>query len=961
MSRHKLVAPLAVAALTAATLAAVPTTAQAAPVADSALVISEVYGGGGNSGAPLNQDFVELHNKGDVPIDLTGYSVQYKSAAGAVWTGRIDLSGTLAPGDYYLAAGATGANGGPLPTPDVVNTGVNLSGTTGNVALSSSTTTLTCVTTACAADPAVVDLVGFGGGDTFLGTAPAPAPSNSTSVARDVDSSNTLQNVDDFTAGAPTPGEEPAVVEPPEEVELTIPEIQGTGLVSDHVGDIATTTGVVTAAYPAGGLFGFYLQTPGTGGATDVASRTASDGIFVRVAASAGAVTVQPGDHVQVKGAVAEYAGATQVEVTAAADIVPLDDDADPVTPVTLEAWPSAPAEREVLEGMLFQPTGDFTVTNTYFGGSNPGDSRYGEVGLAQGDKPLMTPTEVADAQDAAAVAAVEADNAARQVVLDDGSSWSFFGGSYDGNGTPAYVSQSQPAVVGASVTFDEPVVFTEGGSPSAPTWRFQPTSWVQGPDNTTSPVTFENTRTPAPEAAQIDPDGTADVRVASFNVLNYFTTLGDADDDNVGDGGCTAYNDRNGDGNNVNTGCAQRGAWDPEDLERQQNKIVAAINALDADVVGLMEIENSAALGEEADEATETLVAALNADAGDEVWAANPSSEELPDASEQDVITNAIIYKVASVERVGEAHALGDQSSGSGAFANAREPIAQTFRSTDGGDSFLVVVNHFKSKGSGADDGTGQGAANPDRIAQAEALRDWVPSVQASEDVEAVLLTGDFNAYTMEDPLQVLYDAGYADAATEFGSGDEWTYSFQAMSGSLDHVLLNEAAQAATTGADIWGINSGESLLFEYSRWNYHATDFHEDTPYRSSDHDPVLVGLDLVADDSEPEPVKAQKAVIKAKFKPAKLKVGKNGKIVVTVKGKQGAKATGKVKIKVKGKVTGKKTITVKLNKNGKAKIKLPKAKKVGKLQVAVKYLGSDAVKAGKKKFKVKVVRKK
>ena len=110
--------------------------------------------------------------------------------------------------------------------------------------------------------------------------------------------------------------------------------------------------------------------------------------------------------------------------------------------------------------------------------------------------------------------------------------------------------------------------------------------------------------------------------------MLNYFTTLGDADDDNDGDptaSRCTAFNDRAGDGNTVYGGCNQRGAWDPQDLERQQAKIVAAINALDADVVGLMEIENSAALGETADEATQTLVAALNAAPVRGTWAANP------------------------------------------------------------------------------------------------------------------------------------------------------------------------------------------------------------------------------------------------------------------------------------------------------------------------------------------------
>src|SRR3546814_5842874 len=104
--------------------------------------------------------------------------------------------------------------------------------------------------------------------------------------------------------------------------------------------------------------------------------------------------------------------------------------------------------------------------------------------------------------------------------------------------------------------------------------------------------ATFENTRTDAPDEALINKEGTAQIKVASFNVLNYFTTLGGADDDNVGDGGCLAYNDKTGDGNNVRGGCDQRGAWDPEDLERQQATIISAINALDADVVGLMEIE---------------------------------------------------------------------------------------------------------------------------------------------------------------------------------------------------------------------------------------------------------------------------------------------------------------------------------------------------------------------------------
>ena len=164
-----------------------------------------------------------------------------------------------------------------------------------------------------------------------------------------------------------------------------------------------------------------------------------------------------------------------------------------------------------------------------------------------------------------------------------------------------------------------------------------------------------------------------------------------------------------------------------PRTSQRQQEKIVKAINALDADVVGLMEIENSAALGEQTDEALATLVTALNGAAGANTWAYVPSSTELPPASEQDVITNAMIYKPASVMRVDQSRALGDQSRTGQAFGNAREPIAQVFKKKYGkGDKFLFVVNHFKSKGSPGpfpgdeDTGDGQGSSVTSRILQA-------------------------------------------------------------------------------------------------------------------------------------------------------------------------------------------------------------------------------------------------
>nr|WP_239073758.1 ExeM/NucH family extracellular endonuclease [Cellulomonas denverensis] len=589
----------------------------------------------------------------------------------------------------------------------------------------------------------------------------------------------------------------------------TIAQVQGTGDTSPLNGQTVTTSGLVTAAYPTGGFRGYVIQTPGTGG--ELSGRTASDAVFVYSPNTVSSVEI--GDYVRVTGAVSEYQGLTELTVNAAAGVEQLDaTTAAPVTPISAP-WPADDATRETLESMLYLPTGDLTVSNTY------STNQYGEVGLATGTTPLIQPTEVA-VPGSAEAAAVVADNAARQVTLDDGATTNFLSAANQAL-TPPYVSLTEPVRVGAPVVVDSPVIVDFRNS----LWKLNPTSAGA------ADVRFGNTRTDAP-----DPVG-GDLSVASFNVLNYFTTLG------ATTAGCVAYTDRAGNGVTVKDGCAPRGAWDAEDLQRQQDKIVAAINALDADIVGLMEIENSAD-----DHAVSTLVDALNAATGEQTWAFVPRSAELPDPSTQDVITNALIYRTAAVETVGESRALGDQSGDDQAFGNAREPIGQVFAPAGGGEQLFVAVNHFKSKGSAgpwpgdADTGDGQGASTESRVRQAQALRDWIPSVQG--DAEAVALVGDFNSYTAEDPLQVLYDAGYTDAGSTLAEG-EYSYSFSGLSGSLDHVLLNQAALDRATGADIWNINSGESIALEYSRYNYHGTLFYAPDAYRSSDHDPVIVGL--------------------------------------------------------------------------------------------------------------------
>lgn len=820
-----LAAATAVAAMTLTALT-VPAVALAAPSPSAPVVIDEVYGGGGNSGAPLNRDFVELYNPGGTPVDVTGWSVQYASASGTSWQ-VTPLTGSIAAGGHLLVGEASGATGAAFDVD--VSGSIPMSASSGKVALVSSTTALAGCAAACSDLDVVVDFVGFGAANDFAGSGPAPGLGNTTSASRSAAHTHTADNAADFTAGAPTPtrSEDPDPDPDPDPESdpetVAIADVQGTGAASPLAGRTVTTRGVVTASYPTGGFAGYVIQTPGTGGALDLAAHTASDAVFVY---SPGRPIPAIGAYVEVTGAVSEFNGLT--EVTASA-VSTLDEEVVAPTPATV-AWPRTDAARETLESMLIAPQGTFTVSNTYT------TNQYGEVGLAAGDTPLRQPTDVARPGSPEA-ADVAADNAARAVTLDDGATTNFLSPANSGL-TPPYVSLTEPVRVGAQATFTQPLIVDWRNS----AWKLNPTAPLVGDGSGDDGVAFENTRTGAPA-----PVG-GDTSVASFNVLNYFTTLG------TDSATCEPYVDRTGDGISVDEGCDQRGAWDAEDLARQQVKIVTAINDLDASVVGLMEIENSARLGEPADEALASLVDALNEAAGSEKWAFVPSSTELPDVSLQDVITSAIIYQPAQVTRVGASRALGTQSAPGQAFGNAREPLGQVFRPAGGGERFLFVVNHFKSKGSAgpwpgdADTGDGQGSSNESRVRQASALRDWVAAIRG--DVASVALAGDFNSYGQEDPLQVLSDAGYVDAESALGI-ETSSYSFSGQSGSLDHILLSGAAAARATGGDIWNINSGEAVALEYSRYNVHGTLFYAPDEYRSSDHDPVKVGLRAGVDE--------------------------------------------------------------------------------------------------------------
>lgn len=509
-----------------------------------------------------------------------------------------------------------------------------------------------------------------------------------------------------------------------------------------------------------------------------------------------------------------------------------------------MDRLPTDAAGKEALEGMLVDFSGPITVTDNYQNGVN-----YGEIGAAFGDTPLRQPSDVYNpTRDGhAALEAIDADNAERLITIDDGRTQNWNNGSASINSLPLpYISNIAPVRTGAAVELVQPAIAEYSNNK----WKLQPVEPATTEEGNVGDqfFAFENDRPAAP--AEVG----GDVSLSGFNVLNYFTTT--AEDVNCS----STYKDRQNNPITANSCNTVRGAANEENLDRQQEKIVAAINTLDSDVVSLEEIENSAKNKKDRDEALATLTDALNAADSSKNWEYVKSPSDLPDLEDQDVIRTAFIYNADTVKPIGESKILDDQK----AFSNAREPLAQEFVAIDSrgeeyGDSFVAVVNHFKSKGSGtAAPDKWQGNANDDRIKQADALGKWVT---AEYPDTAIFIIGDLNAYSAEDPILKLNDHGYTRVMDYMAkqTGDQsyldlTTYQYSSLHGSLDQALGNELALEMVTDAEVYAINAPEAIALEYSRYNNYLTIYHDDTQYRSSDHDPVKIGLDV--DDSDPAP---------------------------------------------------------------------------------------------------------
>lgn len=888
--------PILQSAFLSLVLASLP--AAAAP----AIVISQVYGGGGNSGAPYRNDYIELFNRDAVPVSLRGWSVQYASATGSAWQVAPLPDLTLQPGQYLLMQQAAGSSAGagagagvPLTAPDASGN-LSVAASAGKVALVNGTAAI-----AAAGAPAVVDLVGFGAGaSAFEGIAPAPAPSNSTAILRAAggcgDSNN---NAADFAAAAPTPrngvtafhvcqaaagapilaacpdaysvpagtgaatmvsasdadgivnaasllsGAVDGITLTPQglaaapggaasfllNVSATVPagdhvltlgfannqaqtasclvkltvqaalassrtiaQIQGAGAASPHAGTMQTTEGVVTLLVGNG----FYLQDPQGDG--DPAT---SDGIFVFTGA---APTVAVGDRIRLAGTVAEFnagdASRTVTQLTGVRGMLLLSKN-NRVAPAAV-AFPMSAADFERHEGMLVQFSAPLTVSQNYFQG------RYGQVTLSAGR--LEKPTNRYPAGSAQALAAA-ATNAASMIVLDDSKT--------SQNPVPVpYIGADNTLRAGDTVTGLTGVIdfgLVTASSPGPSGYKLQPSATPQ--------FARDNPRSTPPRL----PPG--NVKVASFNVLNFFTTFGDG----------TTASGQSGQGCSLGASVAKsncRGADNLVEFRRQRAKIVAAMLAIDADVFGLIEIQNNG------DVAVANLVEALNAAAGAQRYAVVPRPEQVG----SDAIRVAMIYKPSRLRLAGPA--LSDPDP-----VHSRPPMAQTFIATNGG-SFSLIVNHMKSKGScpdagsaDADRGDGQGCWNATRMQQARRLAEvFVPQVRAAAQDPDVLLMGDLNAYGAEDPIRLLADYGFKNQIERFvrRGGMPYSYVFDGEAGYLDHALASAPLQSQVLGAAEWHINADEPSVIDYNT-EFKPQDLYSATPYRSSDHDPVVISLGL------------------------------------------------------------------------------------------------------------------
>ncbi|GIV65492.1 MAG: ExeM/NucH family extracellular endonuclease [Chloroflexota bacterium] len=773
------------------------------------IVISQVYGGGGNSGALYKNDFIELFNRGTMPVNLNGWSVQYASASGSSWQITI-LSGTIQPGQYYLIQQAGGSGGSQdLPAPDIIGA-INLNASSGKVALVAS---LNPLSGTCPQNPDILDLVGYGEANCFE-TRPVPSLSNTIAAKRILNGCHDSDdNLLDFSTGQPVPRNRSTTLEdcsihPPI---LPIYTIQGEEERSLYEGQVVTIRGVVVGDFEgSGSLRGFYLQDPFGDG-----NPLTSDGIFVFRGDNLD--TVLPGQTVQVTGTVSENYDQTQINLIEM--MILSEGPPSTINPVVIQLPFSHPAEPERYEGMLVRFDQTLTVTDTYWLG------RFGEVALSSSGR-LYQPTQLTSP--GADALTLQQANHLNRIILDDALQTQ--------NPDPIPFARSQqPLTADNTLRCGDTIsglsgvlTYTWGGHTSSPNaWRLRPIG-VFG----AAPPNFQpaNSRLADPPVVQ------GRLRTVSMNTYNYFNTF--------------TYCRAGLEGDVV----ACRGANSVEEFERQAAKLISALQKLDADIVALMEIENDG-YGEES--ALADLTRRLNAKMpwGKQYAFVNADSVTSKiNALGSDAIKVALLYRPEVVTPLATA-VLDSPAFVNGGDSGPRNRVSllQAFTENATGERFLISVNHLKSKGSPCDTpdaGDGQGNCSIVRLNAVQTLIEWLNSNPSGISDPDILVIGDLNAYAMEDPLRQLGHSGFVNLIPAYHGFQSYSYVFEGQAGSLDHALASSSLFWQVSGASEWHINADEPSVLDYNL-EYKSTgqqsSLYAPDPFRSTDHDPLIIGLNL------------------------------------------------------------------------------------------------------------------
>jgi hypothetical protein len=599
-----------------------------------------------------------------------------------------------------------------------------------------------------------------------------------------------------------------------------ISAVQGTGETSPLAGQVVAIEGVVVGDYegPTPTLRGFYVQEED---ADQDGDSNTSEGIFVF---HGDVDSVALGDKVLVQGTVSEFQGQTQLGFPDSLEVI---SSGNTVTPAVASLPLASSDDLERYEGMLVTFPQTLYVTEFFQLG------RFGQVVVSSGDR-LAQPTSVVEP--GAPANALQAQNSLNRLIIDDELNNQNPDPIHFGRGGDELTAEN---TLRGGDTVTGPVgVLTytwSGNFASGNAYRLRVVGDLSDSGLVPGGVVpvFEalNER---PTAA---PAVGGDVKVVSFNVLNYFVTL----DDGGEDCGPVGFPQE----------C--RGANTAEELDRQREKLVAAILEIDPDVLGINEVENS-----EDVEAMADIVDALNAEVG-------AGTYDYIDTGTigTDVIKVGFIYQPGEVTPVGD-HAILD-SSVDARFDDtlSRPALAQTF--TGSGETFNVVVNHLKSKGCtdatglDTDQGDGQACYNAARTSAAEALVDWIASDPTGSGDPDTIVTGDLNSYAMEDPIDVLIDAGYVDLARLFDGADTYSYVFDGQWGYLDYAMGSPSITSKVTGALPYHINSDEPSVLDYNtdfKTPNHVNILYAPDEFRTSDHDPVLVGIPGDGGECETDP---------------------------------------------------------------------------------------------------------